>query len=277
VIQTIDDANVGGAIDLLTEGFPDRSAAYWEDALERVRMFGGNTAANLPIGYLLTSANGPAGVALTLASTRPQGHTVVNFAAWYIKPEHRLRAPVMLRAIAGMGCDVITDLTPAPSVQRMLPAFKFAPFTAGIALNPLPLAALQIDGAHVLPLEAAEPTDMPADLAAFLSAHRPFGCIPAVLRAGDGITPLMFKMGRWRRLKAAHLLYCGSNAHLMRHIGAVARFLLARGALILRLDIPLAGRVRGVRRPGQNIKFARGITDPDVTDYAASELALFEI
>lgn len=276
MIVPIDDSNVGRAIDLLTHGFAGSKRSFWEGAVARIHSYGENAALDLPIGQLLWDQDRPVGVALTIASRRPQAdgsvRTHVNFAGWYIEPEARWRAPVMLRALTRVPCDVLTDLTPAPAVCAMLPAFGFRQITAGVSLNLVGLGAgaagavERADGARGGPVY-----DM-------LAAHAPFGAIPAVLRGADGVeTPLLFKVTRWRNIPTARVLYCGANTHMLAHLGAVAGFLRRQGAVLFKLDAPFGARAPGWFRPGREIKFVRGEISPDTIDFAGSELALLDL
>ncbi|UPT61489.1 MAG: hypothetical protein M0D54_13790 [Hyphomonadaceae bacterium JAD_PAG50586_4] len=115
MIEAIEHNTLGEACDLLAKGFPARSRAYWQDALQRIDTLGENGALGLPVGQIMRAEGRAQGVALTIASRRPsETGTMVylNFAAWYVEPDQRWRAPLMLRALNRTPCDVLTDLTP---------------------------------------------------------------------------------------------------------------------------------------------------------------------
>jgi hypothetical protein len=200
MIEHISEQNLGAALDLLAAGFRARPRSYWEHAAERISAFGGNAALNLPIGLLMRDGDRATGVAFTIASQRPHGEqslSYVNFAAWYVEEDQRWRAPLMLRALTRLKCDVITDLTPSKAVQPLLPVFGFKAITTGYALN---VTAFHGGDGVVEALDAGPGVDFP--LKEVLLAHGAFGAIPAVLRASDGAaTPLLFKPGRFRGLR----------------------------------------------------------------------------
>jgi hypothetical protein len=101
MLVPIDDARLGQALDLLERGFPRRSRRAFEDGIERARAF--NPRRIDPIGHLLVTKNKPCGVLLTLRgqSVPPSGprFNVTNLSSWYVEPEHRVLAPLMLRDV----------------------------------------------------------------------------------------------------------------------------------------------------------------------------------
>ena len=174
MIAPIDDANHDLAVALLNKGFCGPSSAFWADALDRITRFGGNAAAGLPLGHMMFADDVPVGIALTIASLRqdPQGghRTHVNFAAWYVEPQYRWRAPLMLRALARLPCDVMTDLTPSDATTALLPTFGFQKITQGVAIN---LCAFHRGGGVVTPLTPADAPSLPDGVAALLLRMRP--------------------------------------------------------------------------------------------------------
>lgn len=279
MIDALHDDSAEAAIDVLAEGFP-RPREFWADCVQRIRTLGGNAELGLPLGYVMRDKGAIVGVVLIIGSSRPKpGGGVlkrVNFASWTVKPAYRWKAPLMVRAISKLPVDVITDLTASNEVQRILPTFGFKPITRGIAINLTPASAL-IPGApsRLTPLQEGAPGD-PA-ITRMLLDHAQFGCLPLLLSAGQKSTPLMLKMTRWRKMKTARVVYCGDNALLRAHVGAISAYALGRGAAVLLLDLPLEGRVAGLSRPGRNVRFAIGAVEPESTDYAGSELAVFDL
>jgi len=276
MIVPIDSAKLGHAIDLLAEGFPAKPRAFWAECIARMERFGANAECGVPFGVFMMNGDAPTAIALTLASKRRLAggdRTIVNFAAWYVKPEARARAPMMLRAIARLPYDVVTDLTPSVPVQALLPTFGFKPMTAGFSADLAPLSALRPSDAHIEPLDPGA-----GGVEALLTAHEPFGAMTGALVTREARIPFMFKTTRWRGLTAARLLYCGSNRVVLAHPGAIARFLVRRGAQVVLYDLPRNGPIApGWRRGGRGLRFARGDVNPELTDYAGSELALFDL
>jgi len=279
LIAPIDDANRDVAATLLDRGFSGPSVAFWANAFHRMDLLGGNAASGLPPGYLMFKNQRPVGIALTLASLRTDAslrtRVHVNFAAWYVEPEYRWQSPVMLRALSRIPCDVLTDLTPSPTVRSILPSFGLRQITQGVAVN---LAAFHRGGGHVSPLDEAQDADFLPGLKSLLCAHAQFGNIPLALHCRDGaVIALLLRVSRWRGMKMASVLYCGSNRRLFSHLGALSAFLRRQGVWLIKLEVPTGEDAPpGWFRHDYEVKYARGEIVPDVTDYAGSELALLD-
>lgn len=281
-LRPIDPAYVAAAVAVLSIGFPKATALFWQGALDRLRAFGGNAEAGVPIGHLLMADEKPVGVILTPAQMRtlPDGtrRKIVNLSSWYIDPAHRWRAPVMLRAVTRDADALYTDLTPTLEVQKMLPAFGFKPVNRGLKRLFTPLAALarRIFG-RVRDLKAAPGDAVPEATRALLESHRDFDCLPCALNAEGGWHPLLFKARRVRRLPAAELVYCEDHALLERHMAAVARYLLKRGKLFLIIEDRTPPSDGETLEPQPGLRFAKGGHDPARTDYAGSELCILGV
>lgn len=267
---------------LLRAGFPERSAAFWRQGLARL-LAQGEGAGGLPWGFGLEADGRLVGVGLTPTSHRRRADgsltRVVNLAGWTIEPAHRFRALAMLRRMLADPQAAYIDLTPSPTVQRMLPHVGMQPVGTGTAV--LLLAAHAIGaarGAALRPLPAGQgPTLGPS--AALLDAHRGFGCEPLLLAHPDGEDLLVWRPTRVRGLPAARLVYVASHAVLRRHLPVLARHLLARGLLLLQCDGRIAAPGDGwrtFRRP-HGVWFARGADFSDQTDFLGTERCLFGV
>lgn len=272
----IDTATLAHTLDLLGRGFPHRSPRFWEQALERVARYN-RCYGQRSIGQLLIIRRKPVGVMLTLCgqSQHANGnhYKITNLSSWYIDPEHRRLAPLMLRDLVRAEDVVFTDLTPSDRVIPMLPLLGFRPLNSGIAAIGLPMAALSRAGdARVSDFETLEEGALMTDTRARMECNTEFGAMAAVLSVGGMQYPLLFVSRTLRQLPAAQLIYCEDNALLKETIGAVARFLLKKGKLVLILDIPINEQTPGVHFPRRGLKFAKGGCFDNRTDYAGSEL-----
>jgi hypothetical protein len=288
-LEPIDRTNVGRAIAMLRQGFPDRCEAFWGRGLSRLLDLGWNRAAGVPIGYLLLTDDETVGVVLTPATVRrgPGGSTrrIINLSSWYVVPPHRWRALGMLRSVLKMHDAIYTDLTPTPEVRQVLLALGFRQLNRGLLVEPLPLTAALRQGRTVTVTDLAKaPRDaFEPDVFEVLTAHREVGCIPAALRDEEGWCPLLFKAATVRRLPAARLVYCGDNRRLARSFPAVSRFLLRRGRLVLVRDVhpdEPAPRLAAFRPVGLKFaKYADGDSDifSNRTDFAGSELSILDL
>lgn len=296
MLLPIDGTNCGHAFDLLGRGFPTRAKRFWEIALERLLSRpGGNAEAGVPAGYLMTADARPVGIMLTPASVRKhldkRAQRIINLASWYLEPEHRWRAPIMMRSILQDRQAIFTDLSPAPHVRRILLALGFKPINRGIVVNVTPISSM-VGSAHnrLDDLESVvEPTIAQETRELLLSQHE-FGCFSAIFTRNKTVHPLQFKARRWHGFPAAQLTYCENNSALLENIGAVCRYLVRRGKPLLLMDVPPSGEVGGfewrssgikitsssIASSNGGIKFAKGDTFHNRTDYVGSELTILD-
>jgi hypothetical protein len=283
MLRPLLDEDLPAAAELLAEGFPERSLAFWRHGLQLMRRHAGNPAAGLPLGQLLVDGTRLVGVVLTPASLRgrPDGsqYVLVNVSSWYVKPEFRWRAGMMLRAVVADPRHVYLDITPNEHVCRMLPIFGFKPMNTATTLAVLPALALRsTHGAWVQPLRADHNLPAGAPPMDMLLTHRELGCEPLLLQHDHGQTLFVYRRHRYRRLPLARLTYVGSHAHLQRHLPVLARHLLGRGIPLLSWDSRIDGptHLPLVRKPGRSW-FARGDDFADHTDFIGTELCILGV
>ncbi|MCZ8187056.1 MAG: hypothetical protein O9308_11790 [Beijerinckiaceae bacterium] len=279
MLTPITPARASEAIALLDEGFPERGSDFWQRSLQRLFDWPGNALAGYPPGFFWLEKEQPVGILLTPASPRRGSgdRVVVNVSSWYLRPDVRWKAPLMLRAVFRDPGPIFTDLTPTPDVQAMLPAFGFHPVNPGIGLQLTPLLALRPGGD--VRVRAWEPEDgldgitPPPEL---IAHHRDRGFPTLVIEQGQARHLCVFRPFRYRSLPAAFAVFIGSHAVLPAAWPALARHLLARGCLVVQCDVragkphPLAFRRRG-------LWFAKGETFDDRTDHFGSELCLLDL
>ncbi|MCU0817972.1 MAG: hypothetical protein MUF11_01520 [Beijerinckiaceae bacterium] len=271
--------NATEILQLLEEGFPERGRAFWEKAIARLFAWPGNRELDYPPGFFWIDKNEPVGIILTPASPRMNGgetlRPIVNVSSWYVRETHRWKAPLMLRALFRDERVIFTDLTPTPDVQKMLPSFGFVPASGGIEWIGTPFMAFRASAARLRRWNPGEALAAGAPPDALIAEHVAWGCMALVLEQGSARHLLVLKPIRMRGLPGARILFAGSRAALEAGLPALARFMLARGTLLLRIDARPEGR-RGQGYRPHGIWFARGDSFPDRTDHFGSELALFD-
>jgi hypothetical protein len=222
----------------------------------------------------------PVAVALAPASVR-QGadgrpRTLVNVASWYVRPQFRWRAALMLRAMLADPKAVYIDVTPTPDVARMLTLMGFRAVNVGIVLAcTVGHAWRSAAGARVRELQPddALPPDSPPREQ--IDWHRDLACLPLLMEHGSQRTLLIYRTKRMRGLPVARLKYIGSHDALHRHLGALARHLLAKGFVFMSWDrrTSTPDSPFNVTRSG-GIWYARGGDFEDRTDFIGTELSL---
>jgi hypothetical protein len=241
--------------------------------------FGGNRAARVPLGQLLSVNDEDVGVMLTPATQRLDTDgmptSVTNLSSWYIRPDHRWHAPRMMLSVLRNSNGLITDLSASEPVQKILLVLGFQPINDGETIIVLPHAALRRSSRAQVEVLSEEDA-INDDTCTRLLAHQGFGCIAASLKV-DGVSlPLLFKQRKIRGVPAAQLVFCGRNSAVFEHLDAIARFLIRQGQFLLIMDIPLSEQAPGINRPQRGRKFAKGHVAQNTTDYLGSELCLFD-
>ncbi|GEP08837.1 hypothetical protein MGN01_06820 [Methylobacterium gnaphalii] len=275
-LRPIPDGGLDEAIPVLRRGFPDRDRRFWERGFARL----GAARRSGPLGYLLRSRGEDVGVLLTFRSERlgREGRTAtVNLAGWYVAPGHRWQAPMMLRRVVTERETVFTDLTPSTSVERLNTALGFETCNEGRVVTFLPpWAALPSpSGAGVVGLN--HPAAAQVAEGDLLERHEALGCVAAVLREGDRVSPLLFRVAPRMGIRHANLIYADSRQGVLANRAAIARFLVARGVLALTVDGDRADCPRGSLFRTGRCRFRKGGLDRDRIDYAFSELVLLDL
>jgi hypothetical protein len=277
------DEDLPVASALLIEGFPERGVAFWNDGLRRMWQHAGNAAVGVPLGLLMMDGTQAVGVALTPASRRfradGSAYTLVNLSSWYVRPQFRWRAGLMLRSMLSDPSHAYVDLTPSEDVKRMLPLFGFKPVNQGTTIAVLPAyAAGSSQGARIRPLQPTDDLPPGAPPMEMLIGHRQLNCESLVLDHPEGRTLLVYRPRRLRRLPGARLKFIGDHAVLYRHLPVVARHLLSRGMVMLSWDTR-PERCPGVplfHLPG-GIWYARGENFDHCSDFIGTELCILGV
>ncbi len=272
-------------LDILNRGFR-RPESYWSDGLARIQLLGGNAVAGVPLGYIMVVKGRNVGVVLTPASVRltsagTRGN-VINLSSWYVDPEYRWRAPLMLKSVLQAHDALFTDLTPTPEVYRINVALGFQPISQGLIVTPLPLASVGVTKrVRVRDLDAGTAADLPDGIGPFLVDHKKLDCIPAAIETPDGLFGLMFRRVSTKMFPCVELVYCQSTAVLAAQLTSVARYLRTKGLFTLIADdtgqelrLSQYRRRHGARlaRVGGGLSLDRGRLD-----YAGSELCCLPI
>ncbi len=266
---------------LLLACYPCTPAALWDAGFKRLRHVP-SAPAGEPMGMILRGAQGPAGLALLLASQRPTAgapQRLVNISSWGILPQARQRALWMARTGLAEPGTAYSALTPMPSLHKLLLRIDLAPVCHQHVLVSTPRLAWSARRAPPPPAVLAGRSALQAlrddPLFAALNDHVRLGCEVLALESAAGVqgwVPLVFRaQRRLGCLRTAELLYAPSQAQVAEHARALAAPLLRRGFLLMGFDAhedvhPAYPCTRLFqRRYGRALPAARGI------DYLYSE------
>ena len=268
----IEDRDLPALASLLAAGFPLRTKGEWERGLNVLR------ARRVPrtfprYGLLLEEDDRPVGVLLMVFS-EVDGQARCNLSSWYVEPAFRPYAPLLLNAALSDRTVTYLNLTPAPHTQHIIEAQGFRSFCRGSILY-LPGLRKQRERVRVVAFDERHAGVPEADL---LAAHVALGSLCVVVEADDGPHPFVFAPPkRLRRLlPGTHLLYCRDLDTFGRFAGALGRWLLRRGSVVVLVtaDQALPGLIGRRFNKAQN-KYVFGPHPPRPGDLAYTEYAIF--
>lgn len=276
--RQIRDADVEAIVDLLTEGFTDRTRDYWARALEILATR--DAPEGYPrFGYMLEAGGEPVGVILLIYSRPIEAGAPVrcNLSSWYVREAFRGYATLLLAAAIGMKDVTYVNSSAARYTWPILDSLGYVRYGQGQFVA-VPAASPKGFGARVREVTAAS-ADLALPEADLLAAHAQAGCVSLICETREGALPFVFI--RWRlksRLKMMRLIYCRDTADFVRCAGPIGRFLLRRGVSAVALDAvaPVAG-LPGRYFPGAEPKYFVGPTAPRLNDLTFTESVLFGI
>ncbi|MEL6621640.1 MAG: hypothetical protein AAFQ11_02045 [Pseudomonadota bacterium] len=212
-----------------------------------------------------------------------------NLASWYIEPAHRWKISLLLRDVLSDRAAVYTDLTPTADVQKILKSLGFQALNDGVKVVNTAVRALRTErDTRVQEWQAASqaeagPTALPQTETFDVVArdHVGYGCRVVELLKSDGRCRLILKPTRVKHTPAVQVIYCDDTAILDGSIGALSRWLVARGYLALIVDVACGSlertNVSQIVMPERRRRFVRNAFLEGQTDYTYSELALFDL
>lgn len=280
----IDHTNIATAVDLLCEGFPNRTRAFWEAGLARMLASPAHVAGDLPIGHFLEANGKPVGVGLTAVAPHSSNDgriRRINLASWYVAPEHRWRMPVLLRRMMADKSAIYTDLSPTLEVQPLLTSLGFTPLNNGVRVVNLAAAAmLPSKYCEIDVLDEADAAKLPSCDATLLWDHVRYGCL-AVRVAKDAKDDfVLLKPSHAKGVPVLQLIYCRDNAFVNRVLPDIARTLVRKGhfGLVLEnaLDETPTRSFVNVVMPNRRKRYIRNCKPGKGTDFSYSELVFFD-
>jgi hypothetical protein len=280
-MQPIDDDCLPEAAAILSRGFPERTTAFWDAALQRLSAY--RKAANVgPIGQMMMVGDAPVGVILTIESRRcdrADPRAVINLSSWYVDAKYRWLAPAMLQRIVADDSSIYTDLSPSPAARSINERLGFSVASEGTLLFFLPWAAVAGPAQmRVIPFEQLPAGALSTARRAMLAYHRKLGCVAAALESDGCYQPLLFSLTRRKGLPVARLVVAESRRLVAGSIAAIARFLLDRKALFLTIHADRDECVPGGFRWSRNAPVqVKGKWERGRVDHTFSELVFLQL
>ena len=280
--REIGTADLDAIADLLTRGFARRSRDYWMAGLRRMSLR--KAPEGFPrFGYMLDHEGTPVGALLLIYTARDDGDGTsirCNLSSWYVEPVYRNYAPMLTNVAQRHKRVTYINISPAHWTWRTIEAQGFRAYCGGSFFS-LPALSRLARGMRVeVVQQGTHAVDglSEADVA-LLARHAASGCLSLVCRADDGRGyPFVLQPMRIRgiALLAMRLIYCPDVADYVACAGAIGRFLLRRGRILVALDAN--GRMKdlvGFYRGRHGRKYFKGPQRPRLADLSDSELVIY--
>jgi hypothetical protein len=281
--REIGTADIGGVVDLLTNGFRDhhRTRDFWVQALKRLSEH--PTPPGFPrYGYLLECEDTTVGVILLIfSSILVEGATSIrcNVSSWYVEPAFRGYAAMLVSRALRHRHVTYFNITPVPHTLPILEAQGYVRYCAGRFISVPALSA----GSYGARVEAVDPEVYPdEDLSSYeielLLTHANYGCMSLICSLANRRHPFVFMTRRrYRFVPYAYLAYCHDLEHFVRFAGPLGRFLAWRGFPLVVLDSngPLRGLIGTYSAASP--KYFKGPDQPRLGDLAYSERVMFGV
>jgi hypothetical protein len=274
-IRELEEPDLPELAQILAEGFPRLSRAYWDNCLRIIR--DRDRAPGTPqFGYGI-EADGLKGAALALGSLHgpadsPQ--TIVNISSWTVRPSHRgPPAKELYRYASQFDNLTYSNLSAASHTLKTISQFGFREGTAGqilaVGIRKAPPSAIRIVAIH-----DAERAGLAPRKAEMLRYHANRGFIAFCLELPDRLAPFIFLPRRIRPgIPVAQLIYCEQMEDFQDNSRSIYLWLLAQGypALLVDGSGPIIG-LKGKYFPGKAAKYYKGQFPLYAVDHTYSEM-----
>lgn len=282
--RLITDADLDAVAALLTEGFGKREREPWRCGLERLR------ERELPegrprYGYCLLAGKRLVGVILVISSLRDRTGVAVpvaNVASWYVKPDYRAYAQMLVSMALKQRDITYVNISAAPHTWSIVEKQGYTKYCNGLFVSfaaltpPQPgVEIITVDANGEVPEAIRQFADVP-----LLRRHAGWGCESLVLRSGDTLQSMILRRFTIRkgqlRFPAMYVLHASDRDALIRCCGNLGRHFLRRAAPLVMFDAtgPVAG-LPGFYTERRGCKFFKGPNPPALCDLADTEFAIF--
>jgi hypothetical protein len=273
--RPVAEADLPAVAALLTEGFPDRTRAYWDGALDTLRRR--KAPEGYPrFGYLLESQEKIVG-ALLLIFSEIGGKVRSNCSSWYVDPAYRAHAAPLVSQGLKFKDATYLNVSPAENTWPIIEAQGYRRYSDG-QFACLPAFSLKGLGAKVRAYDPARDAACFPDEAALLDDHRAAGCVVLTVERAGGIEPFVFLPRKVKGLgRALQLAYCRDTAAFTANAGPIGRYVLLRrgvGVVLCDGEGPIAGLI-GRFFKDRAPKYFKGADRPRLNDLAYTEAVLF--
>ena len=282
--RQIAEADIPAVSALLARGFHKRSSQFWKRALDKLGKR--EPPPSLPkYGYLIERAGVPVGALLIICATLRTGSetlTRCNFSSWYVEPEFRLQATLLVSMALRRKDVTYINVSPAQHTLAIIEAQGFSRYCDGVFMAvPLFSPRMRSERGRVRIFDAHEHADISFDSGEreLLLNHASLGCISVWCQTPNRAYPFVF---RRRILESVipcmQLIYCREVADFVRFAVPLGRFLALRGGFLVMIDAngPIPGLLGKFFRDKMP-KYFRGSDQPRLGDLAYTEIPVLGV
>ncbi|MGF6313241.1 hypothetical protein ABIB82_007360 [Bradyrhizobium sp. i1.8.4] len=281
--REIEISDLDAIADFLADGFVRHSRDWWVAGLKR------QLAREVPegfprFGYMLEHEGTPVGALLLIYIARDDGGNPsirCNLSSWYVEPAYRAYAPMLTKVAQRHEHVTYVNISPARWTWPTIEAQGFRAYCRGLFFS-FPVLSRATKGMRVeiVPQGAGLVDGLSEIDIAILARHAAYGCLGIVCRTADNRAfPFILQTMRIKERiapPAMQLIYCRDVADYITCAGAIGRFLLRRGVVMVALDAN--GRhdyLVGHYRERNRRKFFKGPQRPRLADLSDSELVIY--
>jgi hypothetical protein len=274
-IREITDDDLEAVRELLVEGFPFRSQSYWTKGLANLRSLP-RVEGYPKYGYLVDADDAPQGVLLTITSDRGAHGVRTHLSSWYVREGYRHFALLVFRHALELQNTTFINPSPTDDVVRVLNAFGFEPYTAGVVMLDLRMAMRRRSSrGAVQRLDFGDLAELSEPEGQIAEDHLRMGCdvlrLETDVRAG-----LLIHRRKWiRRSLPSSQVILGDPDLIIELARPMMRELASRGSLLALCDVDQSGKPALGRVFRRGIRYFKGAEAPPVGDLSYSELAVF--
>jgi hypothetical protein len=277
-VRQIGKSDIPAIGDLLARGFQTKSREFWSALF--VRLDEHPTPPGYPkYGYLLESGGTAVGAILQIFTAMPSGNESrirCNVSSWFVQDRFRSYASLLVSKALSHRNVTYLNVTPAPHTISIIEAQGYSKYSGGLFVA-MPVLQLSFCGARVTVIKSDDPRPKCAGFEhQLLLDHAKYGCLSLWCTTTEESYPFVFRPRISKGIPIAQLVYCRSLDHFVRVSGAIGRFLMTRGRLLVAIDSnqPIAGLV-GKFLDARAARYFKGPDRPRLGDLAYTEIAMF--
>jgi hypothetical protein len=280
--RQIGAADIEAVASLLARGFPVHDREFWLKAFAQLARH--EPPAGLPkYGYLLAMGGEVVGAVLLICSTIRTGGAAItrcNLSSWYVDPEFRAYAPMLVARAIRHKDVTYTNVSPAPHTRPIIEAQGFSRYSDGVFVAITALNGI-FGGRTAQVLDATKHPEVECDPfdREVLLQHAALGCDSLWCVASGQASPFVFRPRLVKgHIPCAQLIYCRDVDDFVRFAAPIGRFLAKRGKFFVVIDAngPISGLV-GWFQPDKMPKYYKGPQRPRLGDLAYTEYALLGV